>query len=227
MRGVSQDKKNERAPRGAVRNEKGGRASRKWGFYKSFVKRFLDFVIALFAIVILLIPMILISLFVFITDPGPVFYTQKRFARNGADGRHRFFKIIKFRTMKVNTPDVPTDKLKDPGKYVTFCGRILRRTSLDELPQLFNILVGQMSFVGPRPALWNQTELMRMRDENGSSLLRPGLTGWAQINGRDDIAEDLKARLDGEYASKISFGFDLKCFFGTFVKVFKSDGVKG
>lgn len=195
--------------------------------YKKFVKRLLDFVISLVLIVILLIPMILISLFVLITDPGPIFYRQKRFARNYADGRHRFFKIIKFRTMKVNTPDVPTDKLKDPSKYVTFCGKILRRTSLDELPQLFNILMGQMSFVGPRPALWNQEALMRMRDENGSSLLRPGLTGWAQINGRDDISETRKAKLDGEYAKKISFGFDCKCFFGTFVKVFKSDGVKG
>jgi len=195
--------------------------------YKNFIKRFLDFALALILIVILLIPMILISLFVFITDPGPVFYRQKRFGKNYANGEHRFFKIIKFRTMKVNTPDVPTDKLKNPGQYVTSCGRILRRASLDELPQLFNILVGQMSFVGPRPALWNQTELMKMRDANGSSMLRPGLTGWAQINGRDDIAEDLKARLDGEYADKISFGFDCKCFFGTFIKVFKSDGVKG
>lgn len=206
--------------------------------YKNFIKRFLDFALALILIVVLLIPMILISLFVFITDPGPVFYRQKRFARNAVikvsgegtrngGSSHRFFKIIKFRTMKVNTPDVPTDKLKNPGQYVTFCGKILRRTSLDELPQLFNILMGQMSFVGPRPALWNQTELMKMRDANGSSMLRPGLTGWAQINGRDDIEEKLKARFDGEYAKKISFGFDCKCFFGTFIKVFKSDGVKG
>lgn len=195
--------------------------------YKNFIKRFLDFAIALFAIVILLLPMMIISLFVFITDPGPVFYRQKRFGKNYVNGEYRFFKIIKFRTMKVNTPDVPTDKLKNPGQYVTFCGKILRRTSLDELPQLFNILVGQMSFVGPRPALWNQTELMKMRDANGSSMLRPGLTGWAQINGRDDIEETKKAALDGEYASKISFWFDLKCFFGTFLKVLKRDGIKG
>lgn len=195
--------------------------------YKNFVKRLLDFVLAFFAIAILLPLMIVISLFVFMTNPGPVFYRQKRFGKNYTNGEYRFFKIIKFRTMKVNTPDVPTDKLKNPEKYVTSCGKFLRRTSLDELPQLFNILAGQMSFVGPRPALWNQTELMKMRDKNGSSFLRPGLTGWAQINGRDDIAENLKARFDGEYASRISFGFDCKCFLKTFAKVFKSDGVKG
>lgn len=204
--------------------------------YKKFVKRFLDIILSVVAILVLLIPMVLISLVVLITDFGPIFYTQKRFARNslrkggGVDGsavsEHKFFKIIKFRTMKTNTPDVPTDKLKNPEKYVTFCGKFLRKTSLDELPQLFNILVGQMSFVGPRPALWNQTELMKLRDKNGSSVLRPGLTGWAQINGRDDIVETKKAAFDGEYAAKISFFFDFKCFFGTFVKVFKGDGVK-
>ena len=194
--------------------------------YKSFVKRVLDLILSVVLIVILLIPMILIAIFVCVSDPGPIFYAQKRFAKNSKNG-HRFFKIIKFRTMKVNTPDLPTDKLKNPEKYVTFCGKVLRKTSLDELPQLFNILVGQMSFVGPRPALWNQEELMKLRDKNGSSLLRPGLTGWAQINGRDDIAETKKAALDGEYAAKISFLFDLKCFLGTFLKVLRRDGVKG
>ncbi len=194
--------------------------------YKNFFKRVLDLVLAVILIAVLILPMILIGLFILITDPGPVFYRQKRFARN-AGKEHRFFKIIKFRTMKVNTPDLPTDKLKNPAQYVTFCGKILRKTSLDELPQLFNILVGQMSFVGPRPALWNQTDLMKMRDANGSSLLRPGLTGWAQINGRDDVPEKRKSEYDGEYAKKISFRFDCKCFFGTFKKVFRSDGVKG
>ena len=130
--------------------------------------------------------------------------------------------------MKVDTPDVPTDKLKNPEQYVTGIGKILRKTSLDELPQLFNILLGQMSFVGPRPALWNQTRLMKLRDSNGSSAFRPGLTGWAQINGRDDISETLKARYDGEYVKKIGFWFDVKCFLATFFKAFiKQDGVAG
>ncbi|MBQ8985565.1 sugar transferase [Candidatus Saccharibacteria bacterium] len=188
--------------------------------YKVFIKRILDFIISICAILILFIPMIVIAISVFISDPGPIFYTQKRFGKN-----KKYFYIIKYRTMKVNTPDLPTDKLKNPEQYVTGCGKILRRFSLDELPQLFNILVGQMSFVGPRPALWNQTELMKMRDKNGSSLLRPGLTGWAQINGRDDIPEKLKAKFDGEYAQRISFLFDCKCFFGTFKKALKHDGV--
>lgn len=196
--------------------------------YAKFLKRVLDFVIALVMIVILFVPMVVIALAVFVSDPGPVFYRQKRFAKSGPDGKYRYFKIIKFRTMKINTPDVPTDKLKNPEQYVTAFGKFLRKTSLDELPQLFNILVGQMSFVGPRPALWNQTKLMRLRDLNGSSALRPGLTGWAQINGRDDIPEKSKAKYDGEYASQISFGFDFKCFFATFFKAFvKREGVVG
>lgn len=207
--------------------------------YRNFLKRILDLVLAVVLILMLLLPMILIALLILVTDPGPIFYRQKRFGRSvggggrgasnsrGAKTEYRFFKIIKFRTMKVNTPDVPTDKLKNPEQYVTSCGKFLRKTSLDELPQLFNILLGQMSFVGPRPALWNQTKLMELRDKNGSSLLRPGLTGWAQINGRDDIAEKKKADFDGEYAEKISFAFDLKCFFLTFKKVAESDGVAG
>lgn len=197
--------------------------------YKKFVKRFLDFGLAFILIVVLIVPMALIGFFVFITDPGPIVYRQKRFARSVAPDStsRRFFKIIKFRTMKVDTPDLPTDKLKNSEKYVTFAGKFLRKTSLDEIPQVFNILVGQMSFVGPRPALWNQEGLMKLRDNNGSSVLRPGLTGWAQINGRDNLSEKKKAEFDGEYALKISFWFDLKCFLGTFVKVFKRDGVKG
>lgn len=196
--------------------------------YVKFLKRILDFILALLAILVLLIPMLVLSLVVLISDPGPIFYTQKRFGRNGRKGEQRFFKIIKFRTMKVDTPDIPTDKLKNPEQYVTACGRFLRKTSLDELPQLFNILLGQMSFVGPRPALWNQTRLMRLRDSNGSSAFRPGLTGWAQINGRDDISETLKAKYDGEYVGKIGFWFDVKCFLATFFKAFiKQDGVAG
>lgn len=196
--------------------------------YKNFIKRLLDSIIAFVMLIILFVPMSVISLIVFAFDPGPIFYTQKRYARNHKNGEHRYFKIIKFRTMKVNTPDVPTDKLKNPEQYVTNFGRFLRKTSLDELPQLINILLGQMSFVGPRPALWNQAKLIHLRDVNGSSLLRPGLTGWAQINGRDDISEKTKAKYDGEYATKISFWFDVKCFFMTFFKAFvKREGVAG
>ncbi len=128
--------------------------------------------------------------------------------------------------MKVNTPDLPTDKLDNSEQYVTGIGKILRKTSLDELPQVFNILFGQMSFIGPRPALWNQTELIKLRDKVHANDVRPGLSGWAQINGRDDLPEPKKAKLDGEYVKKMGFVFDLKCFFGTFIKVFKSEGIK-
>ena len=136
------------------------------------------------------------------------------------------FKILKFRTMKVDTPDLPTDKIKNPEQYITRIGRILRKTSLDELPQVFNIFIGQMSFIGPRPALWNQTELIKLRDRVGANDVRPGLSGWAQINGRDEIPEKKKAELDGEYVKKMSFWFDIKCFFGTFIKVFKREGIE-
>lgn len=164
--------------------------------------------------------MLIIATIIAISDPGPVFFTQKRFGKN-----NKLFHIIKFRTMKKDTPDIPSDKLKNPEQYITKIGKLLRKTSLDELPQLFNIFVGQMSFIGPRPALWNQKELISMRNANGSSKLKPGLSGWAQINGRDDIAETKKAALDGEYAKKISFLFDCKCFFGTFLKAFRGEGV--
>ena len=129
--------------------------------------------------------------------------------------------------MKVDTPDVPTDKLKNPEQYATGIGKILRKLSLDELPQIFNIFIGQMSFIGPRQALWNQKELIKLRDRVHANDVRPGLSGWAQINGRDDISEKKKAKLDGEYMDNLSFIFDCKCFFGTFVKVLKSDGVRG
>lgn len=189
--------------------------------YRHFLKRVFDFVLSLIAIIILLIPMLIISLIIIVTDPGPVFFIQKRFGMN-----KKYFNIIKFRTMKVDTPDVPTDKLKNPEQYITSIGRFLRRTSLDELPQLFNIIVGHMGFIGPRPALWNQKKLIQLRDKVHANDVRPGLSGWAQINGRDDIPEKKKAELDGEYMENLSFLFDCKCFFGTFLKVFKSDGVK-
>ena len=189
--------------------------------YKHFFKRLIDIVISFIAIIVLLIPFVLISLLILITNPGPVFFRQKRFGKN-----KKMFKILKFRTMKVDTPDLPTDKIKNPEQYITGIGRILRKTSLDELPQVFNIFIGQMSFIGPRPALWNQTELIKLRDQTGANDVRPGLSGWAQINGRDEIPEKKKAKLDGEYVKKMSFWFDIKCFFGTFIKVFKREGIE-
>lgn len=189
--------------------------------YKHFFKRLIDIVISFIAIIVLLIPFVLISLLILITNPGPVFFRQKRFGKN-----KKMFKILKFRTMKVDTPDLPTDKIKNPEQYITRIGRILRKTSLDELPQVFNIFIGQMSFIGPRPALWNQTELIKLRDRVGANDVRPGLSGWAQINGRDEIPEKKKAELDGEYVKKLSFWFDIKCFFGTFIKVFKREGIE-
>ena len=189
--------------------------------YCHFFKRLMDIVLSLIAIIILAIPMLLIALIILITDPGPIFFKQKRFGKD-----KKFFKILKFRTMKVNTPDVPTDKLENPEQYITSIGKILRKTSLDELPQIFNIFIGQMSFIGPRPALWNQEKLIELRDKVHANDVRPGLSGWAQINGRDDISEKKKAKYDGEYMEKLSFVFDIKCFFGTFTKAFKGEGVK-
>ena len=189
--------------------------------YRHFLKRLIDIVLSFIAIILLAIPMLIISLLILITDPGPVFFRQKRFGKDKT-----FFKILKFRTMKVSTPDVPTDKLKNPEQYVTGIGKVLRKTSLAELPQLFNILVGHMSFIGPRPALWNQEKLIELRDKVHANDVRPGLSGWAQINGRDGISEKKKAKLDSEYVENISFVFDCKCFFSTFAQVFKSEGIK-
>lgn len=189
--------------------------------YRYFFKRVLDIVLSFIAIVLLLIPILIISIIILVTDPGPVFFKQKRFGKD-----KKFFKILKFRTMKVNTPDVPTDKLKNPEQYITGIGKVLRKTSLDELPQIFNIFVGQMSFIGPRPALWNQDSLIKLRDKVGANSVRPGLSGWAQINGRDDISEQKKAKYDGEYVKRLSFFFDCRCFFGSFIKAFSGDGVK-
>ncbi|MBQ9684230.1 sugar transferase [Candidatus Saccharibacteria bacterium] len=190
--------------------------------YRHFFKRLIDILLSFIAILILLIPIAIISIIILVTDPGPVFFKQKRFGKN-----KKYFKILKFRTMKVDTPDVPTHKLKNPEQYVTGIGKILRKLSLDELPQIFNIFIGQMSFIGPRPALWNQEDLIKLRDKYRANDVRPGLSGWAQINGRDDVSQKVKAKLDGEYMKNLSFLFDCKCFFGTFIKVFKSEGVKG
>jgi O-antigen biosynthesis protein WbqP len=165
--------------------------------------------------------MLIIALAIKIDSKGPVFFTQKRVGKN-----KKLFTILKFRTMRTDTPhDAPTHELSDPTKWITKVGGFLRKTSLDELPQIFNIFVGQMSIIGPRPALWNQDDLIAERDKYGANDVKPGLTGWAQINGRDELEIPLKAKLDGEYVQKMGFFFDCKCFFGTIVSVLKSDGV--
>ncbi|MBR4940441.1 MAG: sugar transferase [Clostridia bacterium] len=189
--------------------------------YKSFFKRFLDILLS-GAGIALLSPLLLVLVIAIKLDtPGPVFFVQKRVGRGKSH-----FGILKFRTMRTDTPrDCPTHLLQDPQQWITKTGKFLRRTSLDELPQLFNIFAGQMSVVGPRPALWNQFDLIAERDRYGANDVLPGLTGWAQINGRDELPIDVKARLDGEYVKNLSFGFDMKCFFGTFRSVLKHDGV--
>lgn len=189
--------------------------------YRTFFKRFFDIVLSLLAIVLLSWLFIIISFAIVIDDPGPVLFTQKRVGKN-----KKLFKILKFRSMKMNTPhDTPTHMLKNPDQYITRVGKFLRKTSLDELPQIFNILVGQMSIIGPRPALWNQDDLVAERDKYGANDVRPGLSGWAQINGRDELEIQVKARLDGEYVEKMSFAMDWKCFWKTIISVLKREGV--
>ena len=189
--------------------------------YKKFIKRLLDIVLSLAGIIVLSPLLIIIVLCIKFTSPGPIFFKQKRV------GVHKtYFNILKFRSMRIDTPkDVPTHLLSDPDQYITGIGKFLRKTSLDELPQLFNILKGDMSVIGPRPALWNQYDLIAERDKYGANDVVPGLTGWAQVNGRDELEIDVKARLDGEYVQRMSFLFDCKCFFMTITSVLKEDGV--
>lgn len=189
--------------------------------YRYFVKRCIDFLLSTLGLVILSPLYLLIALAIVVDDPGPVFFRQKRV------GLHKdYFNIVKFRTMKMETPhDTPTHLLKDPQRYITRVGRILRKTSLDELPQIAQIWTGKMSVVGPRPALWNQYDLIALRDENGANDVLPGLTGWAQINGRDELEIAVKAAYDGEYVKNMSFLFDCKCFLGTIIKVFRREGI--
>lgn len=189
--------------------------------YRKYGKRMLDILLSGCGIVVLLPVYALIALAIYVDDPGPVFFRQKRV------GIHKtHFPILKFRTMKMNTPkDTPTHLLENPEQYITRVGGVLRKLSLDELPQIFQIFTGKMSVIGPRPALWNQFDLIEERDRYGANDVRPGLTGWAQINGRDELPIDVKARYDGEYVEKMSFLFDCKCFFGTITSVLKSDGV--
>ena len=189
--------------------------------YRNGLKRCLSVLLSLLALIFLGWLLILISIAIKLDSPGPVLFKQKRV------GIHKtYFNILKFRTMRIDTPkDMPTHLLSDPDQYITRVGRFLRKTSLDELPQLLNILAGQMAVIGPRPALWNQYDLLEERDKYGANDIRPGLSGWAQINGRDELEIPVKAKLDGEYVEKMSFLFDLRCIFGTVFSVLRSDGV--
>lgn len=189
--------------------------------YRKFFKRLIDLVLSSVGIVVLALPMVVFALIIRIEDPGPAIFRQKRV------GIHKtYFSVLKFRSMKMSTPhDMPTHMLENPDQYLLKCGRWMRKMSIDELPQLFNIFTGKMSIIGPRPALWNQDDLIAERDKYGANDVKPGLTGWAQINGRDELEIADKARLDGEYVKKMSFAFDCRCFFGTIRSVLRHDGV--
>ena len=185
------------------------------------VKRVIDLVLSVLAVVILSPLFLILFIAIKMDTPGPIFFKQKRV---GINKTH--FHILKFRTMRIDTPkNTPTHLLENPDQYITKVGKFLRKTSLDELPQIFNIIKGEMAIIGPRPALWNQYDLIAERDKFNANDVRPGLTGWAQINGRDELPITVKSELDGEYIKKMNFAFDVKCFFGTITSVLKSDGV--
>ncbi|MGN7763276.1 sugar transferase [Paenibacillus sp. 22594] len=185
------------------------------------IKQLIDIFISSIALLILFPFFLLISIIIKCTSKGPVLFKQRRIGK----GKKEFY-ILKFRTMYIEAPnDMPTHLLENPDLHITKIGRLLRKTSLDEMPQILNIIKGDMSIVGPRPALWNQNDLIRERDKHLVNCIKPGLTGWAQVNGRDELSIDLKVKLDGEYVEKIGFLFDLKIFLKTFQKVFKSEGV--
>lgn len=185
------------------------------------MKRLFDFVMSLIGIIVLSPIILIVALAVKLTSPGPMLFKQRRIGKNNDE-----FQIYKFRTMRIDTPNLPTHLLENPEQWITPVGKFLRKTSLDELPQLFNILKGEMSIVGPRPALYNQIDLKEMRTEAGIHKLVPGLTGWAQINGRDEIPLSLKVKLDKEYLEKKNFFFDIKIIFMTVLSVLKSEGVQ-
>lgn len=189
--------------------------------YRKFFKRLIDLVLSALALVILAIPMLVFALLIKLDSKGPVLFWQKRV------GLHKeTFMMPKFRSMYTETPaEMPTHLLNDPERWITPVGKVCRKLSIDELPQIWSILTGKMSIIGPRPALWNQFDLIEERDKYGANDVRPGLTGWAQINGRDELEIPVKAKLDGEYVEKMSFLFDCKCFFGTILAVLRHDGV--
>lgn len=189
--------------------------------YNKGIKRGVDLILSLMGLIILSPVFIILCIWIKLDSKGPILFKQKRVGINKS-----YFNILKFRTMRVDTPkDMPTHMLKDPDQFITKSGKFLRKTSLDELPQIINILKGEMSIIGPRPALWNQNDLIAERDKYHANDVKPGLTGWAQINGRDELEIPVKAKLDGEYVKYMSFLFDIKCFVGTIISVLKSDGV--
>ena len=195
-----------------------GECNHKAGFYEAVVKRFLDIVLSFFGLVLLSPILLFLTLWIVIDDPGPVLFTQKRIGKN-----KQYFKLHKFRSMKMSTPhNVPTHMLENPEQYITKAGKFIRSHSLDELPQIWDIFIGNMSVIGPRPGLWNQDLLTAERDKYAANDIKPGLTGWAQINGRDELEIPVKAKFDGEYASKLGLGMDIKCFLGS-LGVFKGD----
>lgn len=185
------------------------------------VKRVIDMVLSFLGILILSPVFLLLIIAIKLDSKGPVLFKQKRVGVNKT-----YFNILKFRTMRIDTPkDTPTHLLENPDQYITRMGKFLRKTSMDELPQIWNIFRGEMSIIGPRPALWNQYDLIDERDKYGANDVPPGLTGWAQINGRDELPIEVKSKLDGEYVKKISFRMDVKCFFKTIISILKRDGV--
>lgn len=189
--------------------------------YIKFFKRLIDIILSGIGLIVLAIPMLVVAIIIKCEDPGPVIFKQKRV------GLHKkYFNLYKFRSMKMDTPhDMPTHMLENPEQYILKAGAFIRKASIDELPQMWNIFKGDMSIIGPRPALWNQDDLVAERDKYGANDVKPGLTGWAQINGRDELEIPVKAKMDGEYVEKMSFGMDVKCFFGTIKSVLKHDGV--
>ncbi|MFQ7302008.1 MAG: sugar transferase [Beduini sp.] len=189
--------------------------------YKTCFKRMIDFILSLTGLIVLSPVFIILCIWIKVDSQGPIFFKQKRVGKN-----KKYFNILKFRTMYVDTPkDMPTHMLSNPDQYITKVGKFLRKTSLDELPQIINILKGEMAIIGPRPALWNQDDLIAERDKYKANDIKPGLTGWAQINGRDELEINLKAKLDGYYVEHMSFLFDVNCFFGTIASVLKHEGV--
>lgn len=185
------------------------------------MKRILDLLVSIIGLIILSPVFLILVIWIKLDSKGPVLFKQKRV------GIHKtHFNILKFRTMKIDTPkDTPTHLLKNPEQYITRAGKFLRKTSLDELPQIINIIKGDMAIVGPRPALWNQYDLIEERDKYGANDIRPGLTGWAQVNGRDELEIPVKAALDGEYVEKMGFAMDIKCIFKTVIQIFTHEGV--
>ena len=199
--------------------------------YKNFIKRLIDLILSSVAIILLALPMLIIAIAIKIDDPGPVLFKQKRVGKK-KNGEITYFMIWKFRSMKMSTPhDTPTHLLENPDQHITRVGRFIRKTSLDELPQIYQVFTSKLSAIGPRPALWSQDDLVAEREKYGANDVKPGITGWAQINGRDELEIPVKAKLDGEYAAALNagkfkgFAMDVKCFFGTIVSVLKSDGV--